>query len=297
MNKKIIKGVLIVLILGLVAYLFIYPADYTVSFKAKGLPGTVIQTLKVWNVEIKGEIVAQDGVNNLKQVIKFADSTHVYNWSLKTIDDSTSSITVHIKDKKHSLINRLKKPFFEIPIEKQSAKTVNHFYDYLKEHLSEFKITFDGETELKSTYCAYVPIKGKQSDKARGMMQNYTMLANVMANNNVQLNGPPFVEITHWDIENDSINYNFCFPIVRSEKLPNHHIIKYKRIFAKKALKATYNGNYITSDRAWYTLMKKAKDLDKAIELKPLEYFYNNPNVGGDALRWKTEIYMPIKNN
>ena len=82
---------------------------------------------------------------------------------------------------------------------------------------------------------------------------------------------------------------------IRSEKLPTHSIIKYKRIFAKKALKATYNGNYITSDRAWYTLMKKAEDLGKEVELTPIEYFYNNPNFGGNEINWKAEIFMPIE--
>ena len=125
-------------------------------------------------------------------------------------------------------------------------------------------------------------------------MQNYGLLATVMGSNDVKLNGPPFVEITNWDMQTDSIAYNFCFPIIRSEKLPNHPIIKYKRVFANKALKATYNGNYITSDRAWYTLLKKAKDENKDIELTPIEYFHNNPNFGGDALRWKAEIYMPL---
>jgi len=295
MTKKISFGALISLTIALVIYLFVYPADYKVTFEAKALPGTINQTLKVWNMEIGGEILEQNGINELQQRIVFNDSTHIYNWSLKAITDSTSAVTVNIKDKDYSLQNRLRKPFFDISIEKQSVKTVTNFYEYLNDHLKIFKVTFDGETELKSTYCAYVPLKGKQSDKAKGMMQNYTLLTSVMADNQVELNGPPFVEITRWDIEKDSIHYNFCFPIIRSDKLPVHPIIKYKRLFAKKALKATYNGNYITSDRAWYTLMKKAEDLNKNIELTPIEYFYNNPNFGGNEINWKAEIFMPIK--
>ena len=31
------------------------------------------------------------------------------------------------------------------------------------------------------------------------------------------------------------------------------------------------------------------------IDKKPLEVFYSNPNFGGDVLKWKAEIYMPIK--
>lgn len=295
MAKKISWAILVGLILALVFYLFLYPADYKVTFEAKGLPGTINQSLKAWNNEVDGEIISQDGFDYLEQTIKFNDSTHLYKWQFNAIDDSTSTVTVNIKDLDNSVMNRLKKPFQDIPIALQSSKTVTDFYEFLKDHLESIRITFDGESELKSTYCAYVPLEGKQSDKAKGMMQNYNLLASVMGNNNVQLNGPPFVEITHWDVEKDSIAYNFCFPIIRSDKLPDHPIIKYKRIFAKKALKATYNGNYITSDRAWYTLIKKAKDLNKEVELTPIEYFYNNPNFGGDELKWKAEIFLPIK--
>lgn len=295
MAKKISWAILVGLILALVFYLFLYSADYKVTFEAKGLPGTINQSLKAWNNEVDGEIISQDGFDYLEQTIKFNDSTHLYKWQFNAIDDSTSTVTVNIKDLDNSVMNRLKKPFQDIPIALQSSKTVTDFYEFLKDHLESIRITFDGESELKSTYCAYVPLEGKQSDKAKGMMQNYNLLASVMGNNNVQLNGPPFVEITHWDVEKDSIAYNFCFPIIRSDKLPDHPIIKYKRIFAKKALKATYNGNYITSDRAWYTLIKKAKDLNKEVELTPIEYFYNNPNFGGDELKWKAEIFLPIK--
>ena len=295
MRKKITWGLIIALLAVIVVYLFFYPADYRVTFKAKGLPGTINQTLKAWNVEIKGESITQNTINNLEQVIKFGDSVQVYDWHFETVNDSISTVTVNIKDKNHSLLNRIKKPFIDIPIKQQASKTVSNFYEYLKEHLTEFKVTYNGKADLQSTYCAYVPLKGKQSDKAKGMMQNYNLLASVMGNNNVKLNGPPFVEVTHWDIQTDSIAYNFCFPIIRSDKLPNHPIIKYKRIFANGALKATYNGNYITSDRAWYLLLKKAKDAGEAIKQTPIEYFYNNPNFGGNELRWKAEIFMPIK--
>ena len=96
-------------------------------------------------------------------------------------------------------------------------------------------------------------------------------------------------------IKNDSIQYNFCFPIKQSDSLPKHPEIKYKRYYEKDAIKATYNGNYITSDRAWYALKEYADRNNIEIDLTPIEIFYNNPNMGGDELQWKAEIFMPIK--
>ena len=103
------------------------------------------------------------------------------------------------------------------------------------------------------------------------------------------------IEVVNWNKENDSLEYNFSYPIIRSERLPMNTDIKYKRIFAKKALKAVYNGNYITSDRAWYRLIDYAKSNNIAVDSKPIEVFFNNPNLGGNELAWKAEIYLPLK--
>ena len=69
----------------------------------------------------------------------------------------------------------------------------------------------------------------------------------------------------------------------------------HKQYNGVKAIKATYNGNYITSDRAWYALLDYAEKNDILIDKKPLEVFYSNPNFGGDELLWEAEIFMPIK--
>jgi len=62
-----------------------------------------------------------------------------------------------------------------------------------------------------------------------------------------------------------------------------------------KVIKATYNGNYITSDRAWYSLLQYAKNNNLEVSQHLLEIFYSNPNMGGDELDWKAEIFLPIK--
>jgi hypothetical protein len=41
--------------------------------------------------------------------------------------------------------------------------------------------------------------------------------------------------------------------------------------------------------------MDYADKNDLKISGLPVEVFHNNPNMGGDALKWKTEIYMPLK--
>jgi effector-binding domain-containing protein len=295
--KKVGLLTAILLIAGLLWYLFLKPYDYTIRFEAKTFPGAINQTLKLWDqtLDTVEKIQEENSIYQLTQKVKFGDSLHSYNWKIKPLSDSTSKVQVNIRDLKHSLMNKIKVPFSDTNFEKRSRKTVLDFMENLNDHVRKFKVTIKGEAKIPSKYVAYIPIKVTQFQKAGGMMKNATYIEQTLLNNEVQLDGPPMIEITKWNTSVDSLEYNFCYPIIRSNRLPMNTDIKYKKIFTKKALKAVYNGNYITSDRAWYKLIDHAKSNNIVIEPKPIEVFFNNPNTGGDELNWKAEIYLPLK--
>ncbi|SNY94581.1 GyrI-like domain-containing protein [Flagellimonas pacifica] len=294
--RRVFIALCALIIIALVWYLFLKPQDYQVNFKVKTTPGTVNQTVKAWHTSMGDfEPVEQESLNSFKQELAFNDSIHEYHWDVSAINDSMSHIKVNIKDVEHSLINKIQIPFSDTDFEKKSRKTLLAFNDFLNDHLKDFKVTIVGEDELFSSACACIPVKTSQIGKAKGMMRNYSFLNSILYENGVELNGPPFVEVIDWNIKTDSLSYNFCYPIIRSESLPNHPDITYKRIFDKKTLKAEYNGNYITSDRAWYALLNYAELNNIEVEKKPVEVFYSNPNLGGNELQWKADIYLPIK--
>jgi len=233
-------------------YLFIKPYDYLVTINVKTFSGTINQTIKTWSISLdNSEIIEQKDINNVKQKITFNDSTFIYYWKIISINDSTSKVKIYIKDTKHSIKNRITISFSNTDFEKRTKNTLTDFNKKLNEHIKSFRVTIKDESEIRSTYCAYIPIKSKQLNKAKGMMQNFNLLSSFIFENNISLNGKPIVEITYWNMANDSIHYNFCYPIIKNDSLPIHNIIKYKNISNKKALKAIYNGNYISSDRAW----------------------------------------------
>ena len=294
--KKLFITIGALIILALVWYLFIKPQDYQVNFKVKTLPGIVYETVKTWNQTLDNPKPIQfNSLNSFTQEISINDSIHVYEWNVSSIDDSLSQVKVGISDKDHSLMNKIQVPFSDTDFEKGSREALLDFNHFLNEHLGEIKVRVIGEDEITSTYCACISLTTTQAMKAGGIMDNYSFLSSMLLESEVQPSGLPFLEVTDWNLEEDSLSYNFCFPVVRSEKLPQHPDINYKRIFKKRALKAEYNGNYITSDRAWYALLHYAEKNDIELERKPLEIYFNNPNMTGDESRWKTEIFMPIK--
>ncbi len=294
--RKLFLTITILVIALLAWYLFLKPFDYRVSFVAKTFPGTINQTVKLWNSTLKNtQPIEQEDLNNFTQRLSMGDSTHIYKWEINPINDSTSQVRIYVKDPNHSLANKIKIPFSETNFEKGAKKNILQFMTNLAEHGSRFKVTIAGIDQYYDTYCAYVSLKGTLFQKAAGMMQNYDLFTTVLPNNGIAVNGLPFVEITHWDQQTDSIAYNFCFPIVQSDNLPVHPDLKYKKFTGKRALKAIYNGNYITSDRAWFALQDYAEKNKIDVIPLPVEYFYSNPNMGGDELSWKAEIYLPLK--
>ena len=288
----------VLLLILLVWYLFLKPYDYSVSITSKTFPGTINQSIKLWGKDNKNTVwLQQKDFLNIDQHFLFNDSIFHYKWRINPINDSTSNIKVYIKDVDHSILNKLSIPFFDTNFEKRSRKTILDFNDMLNEHIEKFRVTvLDSLHQLPETYCAYIPLKASQISKAKGMMQNYPILSTVLVDNNVELNGRPFLEITTWDKEVDSISYNFCYPIIKSDDLPQNNIIKYKKFNGLKAIKAIYNGNYITSDRAWYALLDYAKKKGIEVSETPVEVFFSNPNFGGNELEWIAEIYLPLKN-
>ena len=281
--------------IGLLWYFFIKPQDYQVRVTAKSNAGVINQALKAWSKTLpKASLRQVNDMNHLEQIISFGDSTHIYEWNINALTDSTSHIVVDIKDVDHSLKNKFYIPFTDTDFEIKSRKTVTEFIENLNEHLKEFKVTFIGEEALPSTYCACVEHKTIQNKKAFAMMESYPFLNSVIGNNGIEFNGIPFIETTDWNMQNDSIVFNFCYPIIKKDTLPTIKDLVYKEFIGTNSLKAVYNGNYMTSDRAWYTLLDYAEKNGIEVDQKPIEFFFNNPNMGGDALRWKAEIYMPL---
>lgn len=294
--KKVLVFVALCIAIGLVWYLFIKPNDYIVRFKAPTTVGTVNQSIKSWQLTQKNiELLPSSSLDVVQQQITYGDSIHTYTWELKQLTDSTTRVILGVKDKAHSISNRLKAPFSNTFVRERSEAIGKDFYKGLLDHLDSFKISLDGESTTPPCYVAYVTVEGTQIQKAGGMMKYYGYLNTIMTQDGIEPKGAPFIEITKWDQKTDSIAYNFCFPIKNKENLPEFPEVQYKRVFEKKALKATYNGNYISSDRAWYRLLAYAQKNNIAVEALPIEIFYNNPNYGGNEKDWKAEIYMPLK--
>lgn len=287
----------VIVLLVLTWYLFVRDFEFKVTFVAKTLPGDIIETIRIWNrAQSNSEILEVDSVFSLKQLLVKSNRTYIYNWRFNMLNDTTTNVMIQITEPANVLSNKLLVPFSTPSIELDARSVSAEFYNILREHLEITKVKIEGEFDLPTTFCACTTIETSQIDKANGMMKNFEWITSFISQFGLAAEGPPLLKLISWNNNLGELKYDFCFPVIKRDSLPKVEQITYKEIGPLKALKATYNGNYITSDRAWYYLIYYAKTHGYKIKGLPIEYFFNNPNLGSNAEEWRADIYLPIEN-
>ncbi len=299
--RKIARIIGLLVILGLIWYLFIKKYDYQVSFVEKTAPGVIFQGVEDWvdgQVE-KGDIeileLQKSTFTSLRQKLKMGDSTLVFDWHIESLTDSTTKTTVLIKDVDHSMATRIKNLYTNPPLKQVLISRVSHFKKSIETHLKGHRVNINGLEDIPTKFYAYISIKSPLQEKAKNMIASNGGILGWLRENGFKVLGKPTLEVTSWDFENEIIEFNYMFPVNEKDSIPEHPKFKFKKNKERKAIKATFHGNYRVSDRAWFALLEYAKRNHLEIEARPIEFFYNNPMLGGDELNWKAEIFMPLK--
>jgi effector-binding domain-containing protein len=299
-SKKIIIACSAFLSLFLIWYLFIKKTDYSISFKVNAATGTVFQGIQEWSNaqglkdSEKYVILEKRNFDFIKQEMTKKEVQMHYTWDITSINDSVTKVNVGIKDLNHSWYNKLTAPFFNTEFKQEQIKKITDFKKGLSEHLKNFKVRIDGEGVSEETFVAYINLKSVLQEKARYMIANDALITGFLFENQIKIIGRPYLEIVKWDLDKETIDFNYCFPV---EKLTNNivnDVVKFKTLPVVKGLKATYYGNFRTSDRAWFALMDYAKKHNLKLENKVLEHFLSNPFNGGEELQWETKIIIPF---
>ncbi|MEW7290162.1 hypothetical protein [Aquimarina sp. 2304DJ70-9] len=293
--KKIVV-VILVMILGLtIWYLLIKKYDYEITFKANFAPQGVYHQVKkigsgLHNAK-KDHII---NTSNLTQEVSINNEKVILDWHFKRIQDTITKIRVGILSKEHSIRNRLQVLVGSSAMVQLVKEDLINFRKKLKGYTNTFKVIVEGETDIPAMETLSVSSKITRKRKAEEMMTHNSYLYPKLVERNVRKSGFPYVKIKNWNQEEDVIDLDFGFPIVYNDSLPVDSKINHTKIASKKALKATYYGNYRTSDEAWFVLLEHATANNISVEIKPLEIFYNDPMHGGNELEWKAEVFLPI---
>jgi len=304
MKRKVIKIILGVLVLTLFWFLFIKKYDYQVNFDVKTSPGLVynkILVFKKWHVSQSDKNIKTFKKNLFKSVdqkVLLKDSTYLLHWKIEPLNDSITKVRVYIKDKQNSIKQRLLMLIGKSEFINAAESRIALFAEAINQHSEMFRTKIIGKsTRPAYQSIIYVTFSTDLRHKANEMMKNIYFLTNYMRKNKVKKVGNPFMNVTHWNIKNDSIVAEFCFPVENLKYYPNDTIVKIKKyIQAVPAIKAIYNGNYMFSDDGWFALLNYARINNISIKNSVFEIYYNDPHDDGNQRKWKADVFIPTIN-
>ncbi|MEL4306696.1 GyrI-like domain-containing protein [Joostella sp. CR20] len=296
--KRLISLFILITVCILGWYFFLKQSDYIYRFKVKTSPATIFYSISNWqktNDSIQTTTIDSTLYTSISQKLDYNNNNYTLFWDIQAINDSVTKVNLGIKQPAKSAFNRFSAPFFNTEFKKTSKEIALNFIRKLELNLSTFKVKVVGESDSPSKECACVNAKTTLENKAQHMMRNYNYIADFVHENQLQPDGRPMVIINQFNKEKNTIDMDFCFPFKGAEKLPQNPDIFYRKLEAIPAIKADFNGNYMYSHHAWFQIYDYAEN--NAINLKQsvIEKFHNNPNFGGNALHWKTEVYIPIQ--
>lgn len=286
-----------------IIYLYGRPGDYLAHFTVKTTPDIVYYNIHNWNfwnrihLQAKIEVINNNPVSNISQKVLLKDTTLIFNWKLISLSDSVTMVRVYVSDPERRFFNRLTVPFKNTAFKKSVRGNLLDIKARLELMLSTFHYEFTGLKHFEKKNCVYVSIKCPAREKARAMMMNVAALNQFVRQNNLELDGNPFLVVDEWSVFSDSIRFDFCFPVKQTEAVPQHPEIKFKTVDGMPAIKTNFFGNYSISDISWYNLTEEAKQLGYRSNNKLIEVYLNDPHNGGNELEWKAEIFLGIESN
>ncbi len=301
--KKIISISLVVVLIATVWYLFIKEYDYQFRFKAKYGPATVYQEILNWE-----NFTPADTMQNIKVIYKEPFSgilqqvdldnknSLLMEWEFEYVNDSVTQVVVSTLDKENKLKNRFEilNPFKKSRHFANLKERFSAFNEILNARQNAYKIRISDTAISPAFDCACITSKAKVYNKANAMVATVGTIESYLSDNDLKLQGSPMLKVTQWNIDENEIVFDFCFPIQFNNSLKETGEIQLKHIESSKSLFAVFNGNYRQSHLAWLDLYEKASREKIAINPLPLEVYFDNPMTGIEFTEWRADIYMPL---
>ncbi|QMU64287.1 MAG: hypothetical protein GKR88_08310 [Flavobacteriaceae bacterium] len=299
-KKQLIYAISGVLVAAAIWYFFIKKYDYRVTFETSNAPGVVYHKLSNWNIwpgskAKKTQILSKQAFSKVALQIKENDSIMLIDWQFYSISDSITKVYACFKDKNHSIYQKFKLLFGKTDFVRKSIRIAKKIRNELKSHELKYKVSTPEKATIPEKYCACVSSSGKLLSKASQMIEKNPILLDFLRLNEIPITEYPLLQVTQWHQKKETIDFDFCFPIPKKKEYKLLKDIVLKTIPEREALKIVFNGNYMLSDRAWFSMIAYTARNRIAIELYPVEFYYNDPHSGTSELTWKTDVFFPLK--
>jgi hypothetical protein len=160
-----------------------------------------------------------------------------------------------------------------------------------------FDVKVNGTVKKLETFYLRQSFTSKISDISRNANVVFPKINTFCKQNNIVLNGRPFIIYHTYDTIHDLTKVSFCIPIKEQIFTSEGSEILSGKLVAFDAVKTTLNGNYTYKKEA----LKKtaayltANHILTGSTFTHLEIFTIGKNETKNVSKWRTEIYFPLK--
>ncbi|WP_281226137.1 SRPBCC family protein [Flavobacterium aquiphilum] len=160
-----------------------------------------------------------------------------------------------------------------------------------------FDIQVKGIVKKLETFYLRQSFTSKISDITRNANAVFNKITIFCKQNNIALNGRPFIIYHTYDTINDLTRVSFCVPIKEQIFTSQGSDILSGKLAAFEALKTSLTGNYTYKKDALKEAIKYTNDKKILTDstFSHLEIFTIGKNENLSPSKWQTDIYFPIK--
>ncbi|MDN3593815.1 hypothetical protein [Zunongwangia endophytica] len=296
--KKLLLGLFIVGLVGIsIWYLAVKPYDYSIAFTTNTPSGIIYEKLQYWQYDhfSNAEITEESLNKKVTHKLDFEDKPLLIDWNISTLNDSVNQIKAVVHHPQNRISNRLSLLFGENKEQDSLKAELKIIRKSIEADKSNYSIKIIGKAKAPKTDCACMSLKGQLQQKAMLMMTNIGYLSDYVLEHELEMPEKPRVLVKSWDKVTNEIKFDFCFPIIQKEGLSETEKIKLKTLPSFNAMHVVFNGNYLFTHFGWYKLQDYAKKNNLNLSDQVLEVFNSNPEMGGNSIDWKTDIYTLVR--
>ena len=184
-------------------------------------------------------------------------------------------------------------------IEDKLEKSFLNLDQSLNYELNTFSIKPNGIVIKKGGFYLQQTINCKISKLNYNLKIVIPNLITFSKENNLKLNGKPFVIYNSYDITKEITNVSICIPIKDRIYTSSGSDVSCKELEAFTAFKTKLIGDYSHRDKAWkkaFNCIIKNKEVQKK-SIPILEVFTKGPSEEKRPSKWETLVYIAIQSN
>ncbi len=244
--------------------------------------------------------IAMNPFEDIQQEMQFGDfEPSSIEWKFKSMDDGKTKVSWTMKSNNVPFMfkafatmsggyDNMIGPNFERGLEKLDS--------ILSVQMKVYEVTVNGITEYGGGFYLYKTTNATDSNISQKMADNYGSLTQFVGASGAQMAGMPLTVYQEMNNDDGTFIMSNGIPVTERIDTPADSDILCGYMPKMKTLKTTLLGNYNNLEKAWSQAMTYITENNLEVsDQKPFEIYSNDPGLFPNPAEWKTEIYIPLK--